>query len=271
MSLGRSERAWIEDEGYKALVEYMHSCTVTITSENKDFEHGTGVSVKYSNKNYIFTAAHVLAQEPDNEKILLIGKSDAPLIHVDKDSLPRAAFAGTHGRPSFASPSNVNIEERILGDSSEDIAALKVKNIDESLPYTIFHNIYTQGATKITTGEIVHICGFPGELAQQVEHRETKQRGATVFFHNEQREIKQISAAPYKLNPKIYFVTDFTIDEGTCNPKGMSGCGIWSIPKFKKGKVWSSNESQLLGIQSSFFPESELLKAIKIERLLRLL
>jgi len=78
MGLSRSDVIKIENEGHSALSEYLASCSVIITSEAEEFEHGTGVAVRYGNQNYILTARHVLDQESDNEKIMVIGRPGAP-------------------------------------------------------------------------------------------------------------------------------------------------------------------------------------------------
>lgn len=259
----------IENEGFKALTEYIGSCTVVITSTTEGFEHGSGVAVRYANQDYIITAAHVLDNEPD-KNILTIGRSDKPFIEVPKNRLKDAVFNSSYGNPLSATPTHICIEERILGKSGEDIAALKVRNTAESLPYTIFHNLTDQGKTKINIGEIVNIYGFPGEIGQQVKNRVTKQKGYAVFPHIEQRKIRSNSDYPDNSDPEVYIIIDFACDDKSCDPKGMSGGGIWSIPKLQEGQLWSSDKSQLLGIQSAFHRNSKLLKAVRLERILSL-
>jgi len=105
----------------------------------------------------------------------------------------------------------------------------------------------------------------------QVKHQVTGQRGAAAFLHLGHQEIKENSDAPEKLDTSIDFVTDFIDDDKTCDPKGMSGCGVWSIPRCKEGKLWFPHESQLLGIQSGIYRQSKLLRFVRTERVLRLL
>ncbi len=271
MGLSHSDKMDIENEGFKALQEYIASCTVVIMSKNVKVKHGSGVPVKYDNQDYILTATHVLKEEQDNDNILVIGRSGKPLIDVPKDRLTDAIFNGSYGRPEFTTPAQISITGRIYGKSDEDIAALKVQNATERLPNTIFHNLTDQGETEIKIGEIVNIFGFPGELGQPVKSRVTGQCGWAVFPHLERREIRPNSDTPHDLDPRVYLITDFTFDRKTCDPRGMSGCGIWSIPKLREGRFWSPNESQLLGIQSAFNRERQLLAAVRIERILGLL
>ena len=271
MGLSHHDKNDIEEEFNKALLEFIGSCSVIVTGENNEFEHGSGVAVKQANQYYILTAAHVLKQEPDNEKIRFIGRPNAPFIEVHKDHLPDAVFKGSYGPIVYSTAVQIPIEDRIIGTGDEDIAALKIQNAENYLPHTIFHDISDQGETNISVGEIVTICGFPGELAQQVEHSVTREHGAAAFRQFEHREIKPILDAPVELNPEIYFITDYTFDDKTCNPKGFSGCGVWSIPKVKEDKFWAPQRSKLLGIQSAFYPDSKLLKVVRVERITNLL
>lgn len=262
----------IEGEGLNALDEYTASCTVVITSTAKGFEHGTGVAVQYGNENYILTAAHVLKGEPDNEKIMIIGKPDAPLkLLPKKQQFTETVFKGNQGRVATSVATHISITDRLVNNDGADIAALKVQNSHKVLPHTVFHNLSDQGETHISVGEAVSIYGFPGELAQKVEHRITGRQGMAGFPHVTLQAVREISDAPEPLDPSIDLIIDFTYDEETCDPRGMSGCGAWSIPSLKEGKIWSPHESQLLGIQSGFYPKSKLLKFVRIEHVLNLL
>ena len=271
MLLNNHDANDIEEEGYNALLQYIASCTVIVTGVDKNFQHGSGVAVKYANQYYILTAAHVLKEEPDNKQIRFIGKPNAPTKIAHKDDLPNAAFLGTNGPLAYSEAVSLFIEDRIIGIDDEDIAALKIYDAAKYLPYTSFHDLSSQGDTKISVGETVNIFGFPGEIAQFVEHRMTSKQGNIAFSQFQQQEVRQISDAPCELNPDVYFITDYSFDDNTSAPKGLSGCGVWNIPKVTDNKIWSPQQSQLLGIQSAFYPDSKLLKVIRIERIIKLL
>ena len=69
----------LENQFFAALDEYTCSCTVVITSVDPVMPHGSGIAVKYGNKEYILTAAHVLKDKPDNIKLRILGRPDGPL------------------------------------------------------------------------------------------------------------------------------------------------------------------------------------------------
>jgi hypothetical protein len=260
----------IDEAGTEALQEYFASCSVIINSETPGFEHGTGVAVRYKDQDYILTAAHVLNGEPRNEKLLVIGRPDSTLKEVDKRELPSAFFTGTRGRLTSSTCTHITVIERLVNEELGDIAALKVQNVKKDLPHTVFHNLSGQGETDISEGKPVVICGFPGELALHAQHRETGQLGVAVFASFAWQQIKAIPRSLEQLDPNIDFVTDFH-DKETWDPRGMSGGGAWTIPKIKDGELWFPHHTQLWGIQSGFYRNRNLLRLIRIERVLDLL
>lgn len=259
--------AAIDEANRIALRNYLTSCTVDINSETPGFEHGTGVIVRYSAQTYIVTAAHVLEREPDNEKLRITGRPAHALQSLKKDELLGAVFAGTHGQIKSSTEVHIPIIKRLIGKGLKDIAALKIQNVENYLPYTIPHDLSGQGEADIFEGKPIIICGFPGELALHVQHRVTGQRGVvmTPYF-----AWPTIAKSPSHLDPCVDFVTDFG-DNDTFNPKGMSGGGAWTIPNTKDGELWSPHQTQLIGIQSGVDRERKLLGLVSIERILDLL
>jgi hypothetical protein len=264
-------------EGTKALQHYFASCSVVINSQTPGFEHGTGVAVRHKNNRYIVTAAHVLEKEPKDENLIIIGKPDSVLKEVKKEEMRAAFFYGTHGTLESSIGSQVRIVDRLTKEGIGDIAALKVENTEQELPYTVFHDLSGQGQTDIRAGLSVVIGGFPGELALHAQHRRTGQKQVAVFTYFGMHDVVPFPESPEKIDrmspphPKIDFLADFPDNIGSCDPKGMSGGGAWSIPLAKKCDLWSAHKSQLLGIQSGLYRERKLLRLVRIERVLELL
>jgi hypothetical protein len=192
----------IIEEALNALDEYTGSCTVVVNSKNPEVPHGSGVAVQYGGQHYILTAAHVLSKEPDNENIMVIGRPNGPLQMLrGKAELAEAIAKGTH-KPGFSSITSLNITGRFSHDG-DDIAVLKIENLNTQLPHTTLHNLSSQGETKILVNGVVTIFGFPGELAKSYEHRTTGQRGLAAFPHITMQSIKDNSEAPEAMNPDI--------------------------------------------------------------------
>lgn len=260
----------IATELLNALDEYTASCTVALASTNSQVEHGSGVAVTLDGQCYILTAAHVVSGEPDDEKIRILARPDGPLrLLRGKQELADAAERGTHGA-AFSSATPIKITGR-LSNVGEDIAALKVQDPNATLPRTIFHDLSVQGEPRIDVGMEVTIFGFPGELAKHYEQQSTRRRGWTVFPHITVEVVEDTSSAPGRLDPSRVLIASFDYPEESCNPRGMSGCGVWSIPTPTKGEIWSAGKTRLLGILRGHYPDAKMLRFARIERVLRLL
>ena len=261
----------IAEELLNALDEYTGACTVVVASANPKVHHGSGVAVKYSDKQYILTAAHVLGSEPDNGKIRIIGKPDAPLQLLQGKKEFEEAIAKETRTPVFSSATPISITGRLSHDG-DDIAALEVENLNAHLPHTALHDLSSQGETQVTVGETISIHGFPGKLAKHYEHQTKGQRSWAAFPHVTMQTVKDISTAPKSKDPDINFITDFDYPkEEECDPHGMSGCGAWSIPGANKSEIWFAGKSQLLGIQIAYDRPFNVLVFVRIDRVLRLL
>lgn len=246
----------IDKEGTKAVQHYFASCSVIINSETPGFEHGTGVAIRYRNENYIVTAAHVLKREPKNENLLIIGKPDSTLKEVAKQEIRKAFFQGTYGPIKSSTGTHLSITDRLVDETLGDIAALKVRDFENALPHTIFHDLSNQGQTDISVGRSVVICGFPGELALHAQHKVTGKQHIAIFTAYAWQQILTMPESLDQSDPldlNIDFVTNFVLNE-SWDPKGMSGGGAWTIPKTDGDQLlWSPNRTQLLGVQSGFF------------------
>jgi hypothetical protein len=269
MTTQTKEMKALEDQFYTALDEYTCSCTVVITSVDPVMPHGSGVAVKYGDKEYILTAAHVLADKPDNTKLRILGRPDGPLQMLrGKEELADAIKMNVPTK--FSSAASVTVTGRLTA-KNDDIAALEVVNLREVLPHTILHDLLHQGEAAFSLDTPVKIFGFPGELAKTYEHRITGKRGLSVFPHITDQAVMDISRAPGNIDPRTYFVTDFDYPKDQCGPHGLSGCGGWSFPLPSKDQIWSPHSTQLFGIEIGYYETRNVLQFVRIDRVLRLL
>lgn len=259
----------LETQYFDAIDEYTGSCTVLITSEDPAIPHGSGVAVKYGDKEYILTAAHVLADKTDNTKLRIIGRPDGP--HEMLRGKKELADAIRRNVPTkFSMAASLTVTGRLTAEN-DDIAALEVANLRTGFPHIMLHDISQQGEAAVSPGMPITIFGFPGELARLYEHQITRRRGLSAFPHITVQTVLDISRAPGKIDPRTYFVTDFDYPEDQCDPHGMSGCGGWSFPQTRKGEIWSPHSTQLLGIEIGHYRDRNVLQFVRIERVLRLL
>jgi hypothetical protein len=266
-----TDKFTIAEELLNALDEYTAGCTIVIASADPKIPHGSGVAVKYGGKQYILTAAHVVRNEPDNRKIRILGKADAPLQLLKSKKDFEEAIAKGIPTPAFSRATPIIIKSRLIHDG-DDIAAIEVENINANLPHTGLHELSSQGETQVTPDQPVTIHGFPGQLAKPYEHKPTGQRGLSAFPHVTIQTVKDLSIAPREKDPNINFITDFDYAiEEQLDPHGMSGCGAWSIPAADKEGIWSAGKTELLGIQVAYDRPAKVLVFVRIVRVSRLL
>lgn len=269
MTTHTKEMKELENQFFTALDEYTCSCTVVITSVDPVMPHGSGVAVKYGDKEYILTAAHVLRDKPDNTKLRILGRPDNPLQMLrGKEELADSIRRNVPTK--FSSAASLTVTGRLIA-AADDIAALEVANLRAVLPHTILHDLLHQGEVAHPLGTPVKIFGCPGELAKLYEHRITGKRGWSVFPHITDQAVVDNSRAPGNIDSRTYFVTDFDYPKDQCDPHGMSGCGGWSFPLPSKDRIWSPHSTQLLGIEIGIYETRNVLQFVRIDRVLRLL
>jgi len=261
----------IDVEAKKARSEYFVSRSVVITSETPGFEHGTGVAISYNNEDYILTAAHVLEKEPENEKLLIIGRAGSTLKETSKQELPDYFFDSGLGKIKPSTGTHISIINRLANKALGDIAALKIENAKNNLPHTVFHDLSNQGQTDISESTRVVIFGYPGEL--HIPHKVYSQIRLALFSYCTAQNIMpfpSFSDSSNPLDPHVDFFTDFVLDQQTCDPKGMSGGGAWTIPEINDSELWTP-WAKLVGIQSGIYWDRKLLRFVRIESVLSLL
>lgn len=261
----------IDEQYTQALQQHFASHAVIISYETAGLNYGTGVAVKFKGQNYIITAAHVLDDKPRNDKILIVGKPDSVLQLVPKREIHNAVIKGTYGPIKSSRGIPINITKRHTNKALGDIAALKVQEPEKMLSCTTFYDLTNQQEVDIAEGTQVVICGFPRELGLHARHRANGQRHMGLFTYFARQKIKAISEAPEMLDSHIDFLTDFGLDHETCEPKGMSGGGAWTLPKINQSKLWFPDQAKLVGVQVGFYRKPHLLRLVRIERVLDLL
>ena len=258
----------IDNQAFNALQEYLASRTVVITSKTPTFQHGTGVAIKFRGNDYILTAGHVLKGEPNIENFMVIERPNVPLKDLPKTHIPDAVHGGSHGPIHTSRAKEIQIKHRFVSDKKKDIGVLSVYNASEDLSNTIFQDVSSEPIPEVSVGTVVNIFGVPGELAQTVENKITGEIGAMGFSFLSQEKIKQDSSPIKDYDPNVHFLTSFTEDEYACNPHGMSGCGVWSIPKTENETMWIPNKSRLLGLLTAWHKSSGSLLMVRIETII---
>lgn len=252
-----------------AMQEAMAWATVGIGFTNPALGHGSGVAVKIAGRYFIATANHVIEDEPRNENLLFVCRTETPLSYVgDKKEIPARLFGGKE-KVDYNIGQRFHIRQR-LADKIADVALLELTG-PPSLQKLQFHEILDLNRRTPRAGTEVAITGFAGEIAQQVEHRPTGTKGVMLFPYSDLPQIVPPRDDLSGFDKRIHFLMDYPYDPAlSARPQGMSGCGVWLIHEQEIAKIWSLEGLSLVGIQTHWYERSALLKAARIQRLLKL-
>jgi len=255
----------IEDHGGEAIEEAIAYSTIGIASEDGT-TLGTGVAIRYKEYNLIVTARHVL-ESVDLDTSWLFPPSHAPLVRAAKKDLPELLAR----RNRIKIPSTQIL---ISKSADDDLAVLFVDASCLTRQNVRFHELDDTRNTPEPGVNIV-IMGYPGEIAVSPREGPASFEGYEILLNVEWRFVVKPVIGLSGFNPTKHFLVDFSEDTHAkglvAHPAGMSGSGIWTYSAFEQDNVWYSTNMLLVGIQSSWYRQSRLIKGVRIGRLLHLL
>ena len=203
---------------------------------------------------YIFTAAHCIRDITDFESVLLATyRKPSPGILVDLSGYTL--------------------------HSELDLAVIALdKDIADSLDVDWFEkdDISSNGAFE---GEIACAYGFPSQF---FEVHEGTPRVAQPTPHIYLTEVSLRSPQAQLTRPASEEIDFFiekeqgnTLGEGgellpPYSPRGMSGCGVYTVPRPKVSEIWSPSDARLAGILCSVIESEGLIRCIRVEHVLSL-
>lgn len=253
---------------FKAIQEYTAACTVVITTSEKNIEHGTGVAVQVEDSRFIITARHVLEDIDDDKIIRILAKPGGKLVDVYKERISDAIFKRTQGNLVFSKPASLKIKRRVLGQEIEDVGFLELESAQQEIPGLEFHPLNFKDIPKVEIRDETFILGFPREISEQVVSKETQEQGAAAFLYSDVCIVQDNPGNLSNYDQQKHFLAKYDLSPDVCEPRGMSGGGVWKYPKGLNKKIWKASAIQLVGIQTSLYRREELMKATRIQCLL---
>jgi hypothetical protein len=255
----------IEDHAGEAIEEAIAYSTIGIASEDGT-TLGTGVAIRYKGYNLIVTARHVL-ESVDLDTSWLFSRSHDPLARAAEKDLP--ALPAKRSRIKIPSTQIL-----ISKSADDDLAVLFVDASCLTRQNVRFHELDDTRNTP-EPGISIVIMGYPGEIVVSPREGPTGLAGYEILLNVEWRFVVEPVIGLSGFNPTKHFLVDFSEDTHSkgfvAHPAGMSGSGIWTYSAFEQDNVWYSTNMLLVGIQSSWYRQSRLIKGVRIGRLLHLL
>lgn len=254
-----------------AIEEAISYSTLGIASEDGTVT-GTAIAIDYEAQFLIITNKHVV-DDIASGPFWFYFRPDAPLIRA-----PKKDFGKHINKVVGSERFRISITRTLTSEPLDDLAVLVIDPSIVPSPHLRFHRIQDDRRTPDVDSYVV-LFGLPSELLRLVgplKEKSTARVGYMTFGNFEWRTIIEEECHDLEnFDSTRHFLIDFSeeinSEEYVTHPRGMSGCGVWTYPMFTKAELWDPTKVELVGVQSSWYKDRRLMKAIKIERLLALL
>jgi len=209
---------------------------------------GTGAAVEWREHSLILTAKHVVEDTPREELWFLLRPDGTLETAGVRDVNPAVVERESRRR--------IPIQSIVLSEA-EDIALLEVGVTSTSIGNLRFHSLDGNSATP-PPGETVIVMGYPSDFGYVVGP------GAMAAFPTMQATCIEEPRSLPNHDPSSHFLMTYEFAPEGVHPRGCSGGGVW----FRRGLttgIWHANLA-LAGIVTNYYPQSQLLEALKIEQ-----
>ncbi len=257
----------LEKQATHAIRERLSHFTVVVDVSTKDVpDWGTGSLIKFHNRYFILTCAHVVTPDyPDSELGVLFypgGTSKySSKEKIKAMSLPELLQA----IPNRSYRQRLDVVKRIYSEPKDDLVFLELNPESEQVSKNEFYDISERGIKVPDPGQGIYLTGFSQELARDLGK---KRMGALPYFELTVLTSRDIELADFDAQRE--FLVDYPKDESSVEPKGLSGCGVWVRLPSGKDNVWTPN-LYLVGVQKAVYRTNQVLSVTKAEQILKLL
>jgi len=212
---------------------------------------GTGVAVEWKGHWLILTARHVWLATTENN--VNFGPKVAGGL-VRKKPGEEKRFT------EIAKGKKFDIE-RVHCESQLDLTVIELSKPPANAPNLEFFELADDPAAPLAAGDEVCVLGYPTAVAEEVSDG--------TYMFSTASDWSSIEDPPGDLNnfdQDIHLALRYTLNEDyELGPHGFSGSGVWSF-NGTNARVWCTN-LKLRGIVLTYYPNSEILKALRTDRI----
>lgn len=245
----------------EAVAWYTVAIDVSLASENGP-NWGTGSLIQLEKRLFILTCRHVVEPQYEEKGLRFLYRNDNSLRFVEKDDIKKWPIH----KIDKAYPQTVPIINRFYSDEIDDLVLLEIDSSSPEIKDWKFHQVAHPDLKTPMANTQVFLMGFSIELARTV----TKHGDKGLFLYFDATKIIEKDVYSKQFDTQKHFLIDFTINEDSVDPHGLSGCGVWSCVQLEKDKLWTAN-LYLCGVESAYFEKSRVLMVTKVERLLQMI
>ena len=232
-----------------------HTVGIVARSERGVAEQGigTGAAVEWHGHSIILTAKHVIQDTPREEHWFFLRPDGTLETYTVRNVDP--ATVGREGRR------RIPIQSVVLSDA-EDIALLEIEVASTEIGNLRFHPLDDNAATP-PPNQTVFVMGYPAALGCVVGPE------SVAAFPSMQALLIEEPRSLLNHDPSSHFLMKHELAAEGVHPGGLSGCGVWFRRSIPTG-IWHANLA-LAGIVTTYYPDSQLLEALKIEQIISFL
>lgn len=243
----------LQKHAAEAVVESVYSHTLGLAGYPPVFL-GSAVAIRWKGRAFVVTADHVIR-----------GVDDGQLLFAPRPPVPLKLNEG----PPDAMRGRMHRLEKLpvirrYSQREKDVAALEVSlGLEGEKPLLRFYDLSESLKLPRPMPKHVTIIGFPGDALEQPEPGVWTFSGHLLIAQPERYTGQSLK----DFTPRSNFLLSFPPATDGRKPQGFSGSGIWYQTKTPKTQLWVP-KLILLGICTGYYERSQLLCALRIERIL---
>ena len=246
----------LQKHAAEGIVENIYAHTLGLAGYPPVFL-GSAVAIRWKGRAFVVTADHVV-KGVDESQILFAPRPPVSLkLNDGQQDLMRGHMHRLEKLPVI----------RRYSQREKDVAALEVPlGLEEEKPLLRFYDLSESLTLPRPMPESVTMIGFPGDALEQPA------TGVWTFSGHLLIAQPQLYTGHTLEDflPRGNFLLSFPPATDGRKPQGFSGTGIWHQINTPKTKLWVPKLS-LLGICMGYYDSSQLLCALRIERILTFL
>lgn len=240
----------------EAIVENIYAHTVGLAGHPPVYL-GSAVAIRWKGRALVVTADHVI-RGVDDSGLLFAPRPPVPLkLNEEPQNVGHSRMHRLERLPTIR---RYRHEER-------DIAALEVPpELEEQRPLLRFYDLSESSKLPRQMPENVTMIGFPSDALEQPAPGVWTFSGHLLIAQPRRYEGQRLK----DFLPRSNFLLGFAPAADGRKPHGFSGTGIWCQTNAPRTDVWAPKLA-LLGICTDYYDRSQLLCALRIERILTFL
>lgn len=257
----------IEEQTKKAIEETTSWYTVAIDvslASSVCPDWGTGSILKFQERLFVLTCKHVVKEEYKSEQIKFLFRDESEQKGTYfKEDIKNASLMELTNIPK-TSAVTLPIVNRFYSDDTDDLVLMEIDPAFELFrEYNLYHmQLDTENLPEVDT--VVCLMGFPRELIRKTS---TDGRGGAFPYFLASRVVEK-NVTDDKYDKDRHFLIEYEHNEKSVVINGLSGCGIWTHIFPEQQEIWTTN-LRLVGVQTGIYQGSEVLKATRIERVIK--